>query len=105
MTDEQRQGRIAALVVEELMQPETLYYLSFAIPGTFLGGAIVRAHGFVTAIIKTKELGINPGGQVLGHSIPDSVTVNPEWIDRLLSEQELEALFGPAYKPGEEPGQ
>jgi len=47
-----------------------LFYLSFASEAGFLGVAIVEADDFLDAVKCAHELGINPGGQVLGFPLP-----------------------------------
>jgi hypothetical protein len=75
------------LLAEEATQPEQLYYLSFADPGEFLGGCVVMARGIATAIDRTYELGINPGGSVRCCAI----SRNTLPLNRLLSRAELES--------------
>ena len=47
---------------EERQQPRRWFYLSFVDNYGFLGAAVVRAQGELTAIQRTKDLGIYPLG-------------------------------------------
>jgi hypothetical protein len=86
-----RVGRRAALLAEERKQPLGWHYLSFANNTGFLGGAIVRGRGILTAIERCDKLGINPGGEVMSWRIPtaDLHRVTPGLRNRLLSEREV----------------
>jgi hypothetical protein len=72
-----------------------LWWLSFA-GDSFLGAAIIPAADFISAVTAAHLLGINPGGEVLGHPwigeegkplIPDN------YIGRLLNTRELDKLM------------
>lgn len=65
------------------------WYISFA-DGPFLGGVHVEAETFVDAVFKTKELGINPGGEALGMALPGMVPAD-QYVNRLLTKEEIEA--------------
>lgn len=70
------------------------FYMSFCDPylpkGTrFLGAVIVSASDFIDAVIKTKTLGINPGGEIQSVEFPDNSGVPEEFIDRLLSREDI----------------
>lgn len=86
--------RIAELYEEEIKNPLAIYYLSFADDdrGGFLGAVIVEAYGPITAVTRSKQLGVNPGGEVLIVKCPGPML--PELMNHLLSKQELEAAFG-----------
>lgn len=69
-------------------------WLSFA-GEKFLGVAIVPARGnklsrnaLRSAIRKTHELGINPGGEVLAVALSAAQTPPPEYLNRLLNREE-----------------
>lgn len=64
------------------------WYLSYA-SDVFLGGAIVRAFGFVHACRRARDLDISPGGQVTGLPCPPKQVPDPKYLDRLLSLDEL----------------
>lgn len=83
------------LLAEEAGKPVRYWYLSFADAG-FKGAIIVRARGFTSAVHLTHDLGINPGGQVQGYEIPPDLEqkIPPDSVNRLLSKDELEKLFG-----------
>jgi hypothetical protein len=99
------------LLKEEAQEPEAWWWLSFCDPdlpegSQFLGGIFTKARGFVSAIQKTHDLGINPGGEVKGAGpIPDEVAnASPEGrkhvelADRLLSRKDIDDNFGGARK-------
>jgi hypothetical protein len=58
-------ARRALLIAEERQQKARWFYLSFATGYAFLGAAIVRGHGFLTAIQCASDLNINPDGGVM----------------------------------------
>lgn len=106
---EWRQRWDAALAAEDLDPEPGCWWLSFVDtnvaatipleeqkPGgdAFLGVAIVEATGFYHAVMRTHELGINPGGeiQVIGPIPPG--TYPPEFFDRLLSFDEVKTIPG-----------
>ena len=100
-----RGARRAAIIAEEHRHAALWHYLSFADDSGFRGGAIVRAHGFLTAVQRATDLGINPGGGVMCWPIPrkDLWRVQPDLRNRLLSEDEvLHKLEGRSMR--EEPG-
>src|ERR1700678_538527 len=55
-------ARRALLIAEERQHKARWIYLSFATGYEFLGAAIVRGHGFLTAIQRDSDLTLNPGG-------------------------------------------
>ena len=85
-----RRAAILEKIADELLHPENIgiYYLSFAEEDGFLGGAFVYASGPVSAVERTHELGINPGGEVaIWGPVPPPVD---EALDRLLTKEEIE---------------
>jgi hypothetical protein len=83
---------------EERQQPRRWFYLSFVDNSGFLGAAVVRAQGELTAVQRTKDLGIYPLGP--DAYIPNDVMCTPlNWRDmkripkdlrdRLLTEGEV----------------
>jgi hypothetical protein len=75
------------------------WWLSFADAGLpkgsqFLGCCIVEGYGIITAVQRAHELGIDPGGGVMGIDIPNDLLHQfPEsYRDRLLTRQETEEL-------------
>jgi hypothetical protein len=83
--------RRAAIIAEEHRHAARWHYLSFADDTGFRGGVIVRAYGFLTAVQRATDLGINPGGEVMCTPIPrkDLWRVLPDLRNRLLSEDEV----------------
>lgn len=95
MSPDEFAARLTHLLDQEEGNEEEWHWLSFADPklpqGTqFLGVAIVKAKGFMHAVTRAHDLGVNPGGEVAGYPCP------PDWeppegiVDRLLSTEELE---------------
>lgn len=80
----------------------SLFYLSFADPGRrrdaqFLGAAIVRAQTMPEAVKAAHALGINPGGEVVGHLIVGPLggeigDMPEEFIGVLMGTEKLERL-------------
>ena len=58
----------------------------------FSGVVIVKAKGLAHAVTKTLELGINPGGEVMGAPFVDDL-IPKECFNRLMSKDEL-AMYG-----------
>jgi hypothetical protein len=85
-------ARRAALIAEENRHAARWHYLSFADDTGFLGGVIVRSYGFLTAIQRATDLGINPGGEVMSTPIPrkDLWRVPADLRNRLLSGDEVQ---------------
>ena len=72
------------------------WWLSFADPyrprgSQFLGACIVDAESPRGAVARSRELGINPGGEVLIVPAPDGIVVEARWKDRLLSREDIAA--------------
>jgi len=73
------------------------WWLSFA-DGTkptgsqWLGGAYVQGDDIVEATRIAHFLGINPGGEVQGAELPESIQLPDEAINRLLSKTDMERL-------------
>lgn len=63
----------------------------------FLGVAIIEADDFLIAVIETKRLGFNPGGQVAGFEIPPDKLgefAGPACRNHLMQLPELKERFG-----------
>lgn len=77
-------------IAKEMQLPERIIWLSFADPKSrkFLGVAVTRARGVITATQKLYDLGANPGGEVVGCFIGED-DVKPEHMDILMSEAML----------------
>lgn len=80
----------------------TIHYLSFTSDDGWLGCVHIEADSFIEATMKCHLLGINPGGEVIGFELPESIFATPQGqkilqvLDQLItSKQELEQLFGP----------
>jgi hypothetical protein len=98
-------ARRAAVIAVEHRHAARWHYLSFADDTCFLGGVIVRSCGFLTAIQRATDLGINPGGEVECTPISrkDLWRVPPDLRNRPLSEEEVrDRLEG--RRMGDEPG-
>ncbi len=85
--------RRAALTEAEQREPIRRWILVFEDDTKFLGAIFVNARGIMTAIQRTWDMAINPGGQVAAQPIPDEATLPPGITDRLLSEEELNDVF------------
>jgi hypothetical protein len=78
----------------------SLFYLSFADSSRpkgkqFLGALIVRASHMTEAISASHALGLNPGGEVVGHPVkiqPGFNDVPEAYIEKLLSAGELSQM-------------
>ncbi len=82
------------MLVQELQRPQKWWYLSFADEDGFRGAVITQAPGMVSATIKAHHLGINPGGEVLGHEIGESLPsgLPDNFVDRCLTREEVQSL-------------
>lgn len=80
-------------MAEEATQPLRWWYLSFAEPGKFLGGAYIQARGVTLALTRAHALGINPGGEVMFVEIPHEAEhkIPSAHKHRLLTKIELQA--------------
>lgn len=83
------------------------WYLSFADDnrGGFLGACVVEGFDIVSATIRAHELGINPGGQVLGLPMPHEHEDDYPH-DRLLKREEITdgVRLGDVLDDGKEQG-
>ena len=86
--------RLAATLLEEAQYPLRFWYLSFVDDDGFRGGVIIEAPGFVTAVHRTHELHISPGGEVAGAPIPEGQVPTADFHERLLSLEELTTVWG-----------
>jgi hypothetical protein len=103
MRERNWKARRDKLLKEEAQEPESWWWLSFAGEAGFLGAILTRARGFITAVQKTHELGINPGGEVKGVQIPDEIMTqapidHTQFADQILSKQDIEEKLGGAAK-------
>ena len=91
--------RVSTLQTEEILQPETYWYMSFADEkeDKFNGACVVKARGVLDAIQTAHRLGINPGGQVLAMEVPADVCPPPPACVGVLmrTEEEVERLCTP----------
>lgn len=76
----------------------SVWWLSFANDGGFLGGALVRGDTFPHAIAEAHRLGINPGGEVQGVELPGDDEPPDHEMNRLYSKAELESELGGAVR-------
>lgn len=91
----ERDEQFQAALARERSLPCRWWYLSFC-DGEFLGAAIVLASGMAHAVARCHQLGINPGGQVLGLPLPEPPPRGAR--DRLLDKKGVERLFGPMQR-------
>jgi hypothetical protein len=94
VTSGERIDRVTELLSKEGSE-EKLFYLSFAEPDKWLGAIVVKGFGFTSAWLKTHELKINPGGQVMGREIPSDKWPAECWWNRLLTKENVEEMAGP----------
>src|ERR1044072_3766995 len=88
------QARVATVTAQERVNPSLpegwLWWLSFVDEEKgFLGVAVVEADGPATAMDKTTELGINPGGAIGSYPVPGE-HVAPAFRDRLLTRADVD---------------
>ena len=78
------------------------WWLSFAESESFRGVAVVRAVDAASALARTRELGINPGGYVGLFAIPTMVPPPAELLDHLVADRgrlaELELSWAAAVQ-------
>ena len=97
MTARERNARMKQMIEHErrtgTLEPRLLYFTDPDAPAgqRFLGACIVMAPGFITAIQRAHQLGINPGGAVLHYDAPDH---DPAIRDRLITSDEEMAALG-----------
>ena len=85
-------ARRALLIAEERQQKARWFYLSFATSYEFLGAAIVRGHGFLTAIQCASDLNIHPGGGVMHRRLNwrHMKRIPADLRNRLLTKEEVD---------------
>ena len=85
-------ARRALLITEERQRKARWIYLSYATGYEFLGAAIVRGHGFLTAIQRASDLNINPGGGVMHRPLDwrHMKRIPADLRNRLLSKEEVD---------------
>ena len=85
-------ARLALLIAEERQHKARWFYLSFATGYEFLGAAIVRGHGFLTAIQHASDLNINPAGGVMHRPLNwrHMKRIPADLRNRLLSKEEVD---------------
>lgn len=94
--DSEIRRKITAHIAREAGDSLQGWYLSFAGEEGFRGVVIQIARGYAHAIQRAHELGINPGGEVQGIPIPPKELdkVPPEFMDRLLSREDIKSIPG-----------
>lgn len=65
-----------------------LFYLSFGTEAGWLGAVFVEAQDFKAAVRRAWDLGINPGGEVLG--FVDERPIDRRWWNRVLTRAEVD---------------
>ncbi len=73
--------------------PAKLWYLSF-VDGKFLGALLMKGRSFSGVLTASHLRGLNPGGEIQFHEVPEqaAVLIDPKWLDRLLSREDLNAM-------------
>lgn len=77
-----------------------LFYLSFSDPdrpkGTqFLGVCVLRGESLLDAANRARDLGANPGGEIMGHAIEPKTAalIEDGWQGRLLTRPEVALMI------------
>jgi hypothetical protein len=95
LTPEQFEQRLHELLLAEINDPMSWWYLSYAGEEGFRGGAIIQAKGFTGACyIAGSILKISPGGEVMGLKIPPDKLPDTPYRHRLLTKAELRECWG-----------
>ena len=81
--------RYPSLAVKEMENEPTWWWLSFSGDGKCLGVVIVFAHGLLEAVRICKEQNINPGGEVLGATMPAELVPPQEYRNKILTVEEV----------------
>lgn len=68
----------------------SLFWLSFSGPDGPRGVCLVEEKDFLSAIDKSHQLGVNPGGEVLGEELPDDADERKLGTNRLILPAELD---------------
>lgn len=90
-SDDVLSARLQFLLDQEAAAPKGWWWLSFASEEDgFLGVILIHARGFMTAIMQTQLMGINPGGSAAGYPAPPGFDPGDK-ANVLLSRAELEA--------------
>jgi len=97
LSPDQVDARIVHLSDQEENEPEAWCWLSFCDPdapegSSFLGVAIVRGRGMIDAVNESHRRAINPGGEVMFVKLPPNAKVAEEFVNRLLTRAEAEAV-------------
>jgi hypothetical protein len=71
-------------------EPQKLWWLSYANDEGFRGVVITYASDFLSACMKSKMLGVSPGGQVRGFELPPEAEseIAAQDLDRCLNQEE-----------------
>lgn len=88
LTDEEFRRRVDVLLEGEAERPLVRWLLSFADEHGFRGACCVHAPGFMSAVLVSKALGCNAGGQVVGWELSDADYPGMT-MAALLSDEEL----------------
>ena len=67
------------------------WWLSFYKNEQILGVVLLNASDMSEAISRAWEMDLNPGGEIKGAEMPTGM-FHEEWMDRLLTEEEANAL-------------
>lgn len=71
LTDDEFRERVSDLLDKEVGLPNARWLLSFADEKGFRGACCVLAPGFMSAVLVSKALGCNAGGQTVGWELGD----------------------------------
>lgn len=84
--------RLNKLLAYEGRNPLSWWYLSYA-DEKFNGAVVIQAHGPTEAAYLSNYRKINPGGEILILSIPEDAIPPEEYRNRLLTKEEVMAIW------------
>jgi hypothetical protein len=87
--------RLQEMLLEESKQPMQWWGISFAGDEGFRGFVVMDAQGPIEASLKCKELGMDPGGQMLTIPLGNDFSMLPprEWRRVLMSREDVDRVF------------
>jgi len=83
---------------EEAGEREAWWWVQFGAGNFHRGSSIVRAKSYLGAIRETHRQKCNPGGIVAAYELPTWLDIEPEWQNKLLDEDAIEA-FEETHQP------
>lgn len=106
MNEDVFKERVHTILEEESHQPPGWWYLSYATEAGFVGGVIVEARGFTSAVMLVNLLSIRPGpGQVMGLPLPPEKVPPDSYRYRPLTVADIKEFWPNAASLGEIEGE